>query len=206
MSKKTGRKCNAKNFASYLGYEPMNRMNNEHKLLIEKCRKNDRLAQMRIYDLYCDAMFQTAYNFVKDDASAQDVMQEAFIKAFKRIESYTGEASFGAWLKRIVINQSLDQIKRRSLDTVPMKEQVIQMAQEEPNWEVDTGISMQAIYRCIEKLPAKCRNVVKLVLLEGYDHQEVSEILDISEVASRSQLHRGKSMLKELLTTGNHEN
>lgn len=181
-------------------------MNSEHKLLIEKCRQNDRLAQMKIYDLYCKAMFHTAFNFVRDDYLAQDVMQEAFIKAFKSIESYTGEASFGAWLKRIVINQSLDQIKKRNLETIPLKEQVIRIAEEEADWEVDARISVKAIYRCIEKLPAKCRNVLKLYLLEGYDHQEVSEILKISEVASRSQLHRGKTMLKELLTTGNHEN
>ena len=184
----------------------MKRMNSEHKLLIEKCRQNDRLAQMKIYDLYCKAMFHTAFNFVRDDHLAQDVMQEAFIKAFKRIESYTGEASFGAWLKRIVINQSLDQVKKRNLETIPLKEQVIHIAEEETDWEVDAGISIRAIYRCIDKLPAKCGNVVKLYLLEGYDHQEVSEILKISEVASRSQLHRGKMMLKELLTTGNHEN
>ena len=170
--------------------------------LIEKCKNNDSLAQMQLYDLYCKAMFNTAYNFIKDDDIAQDVMQEAFIKAFKKIGTYTGQASFGSWLKRIVINQSLDWLKKQKLDTVELKEEVAFLPNDEP-LEVDTNISMAVIYKCIEALPHKCKNVVKLYLLEGYDHQEVAQILEISEVASRSQLSRGKSKLKELLI---HEN
>jgi RNA polymerase sigma-70 factor (ECF subfamily) len=172
--------------------------------LIEKCKKNDNRAQMQLYDLYCKAMFNTAFNFIKDDDIAQDVMQEAFIKAFKKIETYTGEASFGSWLKRIVINQSLDWLKKQKLDTVELKEEITFLPNDEP-LEVDDEISMAVIYKCIEALPQKCKNVVKLYLLEGYDHQEVAQILEISEVASRSQLSRGKSKLKELLIHENYE-
>ncbi|MGB5323778.1 RNA polymerase sigma factor [Lutimonas sp.] len=172
--------------------------------LIEKCKKNDNRAQMQLYDLYCKAMFNTAFNFIKDDDIAQDVMQEAFIKAFKKIGTYTGEASFGSWLKRIVINQSLDWLKKQKLDTVELKEEIAFLPNDEP-LEVDPEISMAVIYKCIEALPQKCKNVVKLYLLEGYDHQEVAQILEISEVASRSQLSRGKSKLKELLIHENYE-
>ncbi|MGI9533133.1 RNA polymerase sigma factor [Lutimonas sp.] len=172
--------------------------------LIEKCMQNDSRAQMQLYDLYCKAMFNTAYNFIKDDAIAQDVMQEAFIKAFKKIGTYTGEATFGAWLKRIVINQSLDWLKKKKLATVELNEEVVHMPSEE-NLEVDSDTSLAVIYKCIEELPQKCKNVVKLYLIEGYDHQEVAQILEISEVASRSQLSRGKSKLKELLIHANYE-
>lgn len=172
--------------------------------LIDECKNNDSRAQMQLYDLYCKAMFNTAYNFVKDDDIAQDVMQEAFIKAFKKIDTYTGEATFGAWLKRIVINQSLDWIKKQKLETVELNEEITHLPDEGP-WEVEQGISLSVIYNCIETLPSKCRSVVKLYLLEGYDHQEVAQILDISEVASRSQLSRGKSKLKELLIQENYE-
>jgi RNA polymerase sigma-70 factor (ECF subfamily) len=172
--------------------------------LIEKCKNNDSLAQMQLYDLYCKAMFTTAYNFIKDDNIAQDVMQEAFIKAFRKIETYTGEATFGAWLKRIVINQSLDWLKKKKLTTVELNEEVAYLPNDDP-WEVDKDISLAVIYKCIESLPQKCKNVVKLYLLEGYDHQEVAQILEISEVASRSQLSRGKSKLKELLIHENYE-
>jgi RNA polymerase sigma-70 factor (ECF subfamily) len=159
---------------------------------------------MELYDAYCRAMFNTAFNFVKDDALAQDLTHEAFLKAFKRIDLYTGEATFGAWLKRIVINQCLDWLKKKRIETVEWKEGAYDGA-EEDSWEVEEGIGMTDILKCIEGLPQKCRNVVKLYLLEGYDHQEVAQILEISEVASRSQLSRGKSRLKELLTARNHE-
>ena len=178
--------------------------NNFQMHLIEKCKNNDSLAQMQLYDLYCKAMFNTAYNFIKDDDIAQDVMQEAFIKAFRKIETYTGEATFGAWLKRIVINQSLDWLKKKKLATVELNEDVSYLPNDDA-WEVDNEISLAVIYKCIESLPQKCKNVVKLYLLEGYDHQEVAQILEISEVASRSQLSRGKSKLKELLIHENYE-
>jgi len=182
----------------------MNRNNNVQSILIEKCKKNDGRAQMKLYDLYCNAMFNTAYNFTKNDMAAQDMMQEAFIKAFAKINTYNGEASFGSWLKRIVINQCLDLTKKKNLETVEINEEVISI-EDNDDWSVDKETSMKAIYSCIELLPQKCKNVVKLYLLEGYDHQEVAQILEISEVSSRSQLSRGKNRLRELLTQNNYE-
>lgn len=180
-------------------------MNNLYHLqLVEKCRKNDQRAQMELYDAYSQAMFTTAFNFVKDDALAQDLMQEAFIKAFKKIDSYSGEATFGAWLKRIVINQSLDWLKRKKVQTVEWDEQAFDVG-EEDTWEVEDNFNVKSVLQCIEELPQKCKNVVKLYLLEGYDHQEVAQILEISEVASRSQLSRGKNKIKELLIARNYE-
>jgi len=175
-----------------------------HSHLIDKCKDNDPKAQMQLYDLYCNAMYNTACNMIKDDVIAQDVMQEAFIKAFKKVETYNGSASFGAWLKKIVINHSLDWLKKQKLKTVELDEQVISIIDDD-NWEIENETSLQDIYKCIEQLPHKCKNVVKLYLLEGYDHQEVAQILKISEVASRSQLSRGKMRLKKLLIPINYE-
>ena len=172
--------------------------------LIDKCKNNDSKAQMQLYDMYCNAMYNTACNMIKDDTIAQDVMQEAFIKAFKKIDTYNGKATFGSWLKRIVINQSLDWIKKQKLDTIELNEQYVTLTEDE-SWDVNSGISIKTIYNCIEQLPNRCKNMVKLYLLEGYDHQEVAQILQISEVASRSQLSRGKNRLKELLKQTNHE-
>ena len=141
---------------------------------------------------------------MKDDMLAEDMMQEAFIKAFKKIDTYTGEATFGTWLKRIVINQCLDSFKKKKLETVEIDKKIIPLI-DNNDWDVEQEISLQTIYNCIEQLPQKCKNVVKLYLLEGYDHQEVAQILQISEVASRSQLSRGKNRLKELLKHNNYE-
>ena len=172
--------------------------------LLQECKKGSTTAQFEIYKLYYKAMFNTAMRILQNSFDAEDVMQEAFIKAFKKIETFTGEATFGAWLKRIVINQSLDWLKKQRIATVELNEEVAYLPNEE-SLEVDNEISMAVIYNCIEGLPQKCRNVVKLYLLEGYDHQEVAQILEISEVASRSQLSRVKSKLKELLIHANYE-
>ncbi len=171
--------------------------------LIAECKQNNQKAQLQVYDMYCKAMYNTAFNFVKDEAVAEDMAQEGFIKAFQRIDSFNAEVSFGAWLKRIVINQCLDWLKKRKLNVVSIDNQHIQVANEE-DWKVDDSITMQCIDDSINKLPEKYKTVVKLFLLEGYDHQEISQILDISEVASRSQLFRGKNKLKELLKQYNY--
>jgi len=171
--------------------------------LIAECKKNNKKAQLQLYDMYCKAMYNTAYNFVKDPAVAEDMLQEAFIKAFQNIDSFSGEVSFGAWLKRIVINKCLDWLKKRKLTIVSMSDQKVHVADED-NWEVDDNTTMENIINAIRQLPEKYKVVVKLFLLEGYDHQEISEILNITEVSSRSQLHRGKNKLKELLKQYNY--
>ena len=87
-----------------------------HKELVEACKENNAKAQMQLYDLYCKAMCIIANRYVKDDFVAEDIMQDSFIKAFQNIHSFKGEVSFGAWLKRIVINNSLDWLKKQKLE------------------------------------------------------------------------------------------
>ena len=159
---------------------------------------------MQLYDLYCKAMYNTACKYVRDEVVVQDIMQESFIKAFKKIDTYNGSASIGSWLKRIVINNCLDWIKKQKIDTVELNDEVISIV-DDGNWEIESSSSLQEIYKCIEQLPSKCKNVVKLYLIEGYDHQEVAQILQITEGSSRSQLSRGKMRLKELLIPTNYE-
>ena len=171
--------------------------------LIADCKNNNRKAQLQLYDLYCNAMYTTAFNFVKNSAIAEDMTQEAFIKAFKNINSFSGEVTFGAWLKRIVINRCLDWLKKRKLKIVSIDEHNRQISDED-DWEVEDGITIDQIKDAINQLPDKYKIVVTLFLLEGYDHQEISEILNITEVASRSHLHRGKNKLKEQLKQYNY--
>ena len=171
--------------------------------LIAECKQNNRRAQLQLYDMHCKAMYHTAYNFVKDEMIAEDMAQEGFIKAFQKIDDFNGKVTFGAWLKRIVINHCIDWLKKRKLQVVSIDNNNIQVANED-DWEVDDCITMKCIDDSINKLPDKYKVVLKLFLLEGYDHQEISEILNISEVASRSQLFRGKNKLKELLKQYNY--
>lgn len=169
-----------------------------HQPIIDQCKNNNAKAQMQLYNLYCKAMFLVAFRYVNDSFIAEDVMQDAFIKAFKNIKSFKNEVAFGAWLKKIVINQSIDQLKKNKLELVSINEEVIANTESE-DWKVDNDISIDLIIEEINTLKEKYRLVLTMYLLEGYDHQEISEILNITTNTSRTHLLRGKKILKEQL-------
>ena len=180
-------------------------MNNKLQLhLIEKCIKNDSQTQMQLYDLYCKAMFNTACNYIKDDIIAQDIMQEAFIKAFKKIKTYSGEATFGAWLKRIVINKSLTQIKKNSRFE-EVKFDVLENTIEDDgsiagNETIDYSIiKAREILKTIDQLKDNYRIALTLSLIEGYDNEEISKIMKISNENCRTTISRAKNKLRRLL-------
>lgn len=168
-------------------------------LIIEKCRGNDRRAQLELYNRYSEGMFIVALRFLKDPFEAEDAMQEAFIKTFQKLHQYNGEVTFGAWLKRIVINKCIDKLKSKKMELVALNEHIIGTVEEDENWQVEDGISLQDIKQCIETLPERYKYPLILYLTEGYDHEEISEILSITQVASRTLIHRGKKKLQEEL-------
>ena len=148
-------------------------------------------------------MLIVAKRFLKDTMEAEDAVQEAFIKAFLRLEQYKAEVSFGAWLKRIVINKCIDVLKSKHQRSIELEEHHLNVvdADYENEWLIDDGITIDEVKAVIEQLPEKYKYVVMLYLIEGYDHQEISEILNISQVASRTQLSRGKQKLQLALKT-----
>jgi RNA polymerase sigma factor (sigma-70 family) len=170
-----------------------------HTEVIELCKKNNRKAQLKLYNQYCDGMYNVAYRFMKNSQDAEDVMQEAFIKAFRKIDSFKGEVTFGAWLKKIVVHQSIDTLKSKKLDFLDVDENYLKIVVDDDNWEVSDGISAEEVKLAISQLPQKYELVLSLFLIEGYDHQEISQILNITQVNSRTQLLRGKQKLKESL-------
>lgn len=135
---------------------------------------------MELYTQYCDAMYSVALRYVKNEDDAEDVVQEAFIKAFRKLDQYRAEVAFGAWLKRIVINKSIDFLKTREDDLVAMNESYLRISSEDEDWSLDEGIAAQEVKRVIEQLPVKYGNVLKLFLIEGYDHAEIAEIMDVT--------------------------
>ena len=169
--------------------------------IIEKCKQNNRKAQLQLYNQYCQGMYIVANRFLKNADDAEDVVQEAFIKAFTKLHQYKAEVTFGAWLKRIVVNKSIDFLKSKKQQLVALNEVHLKVVDtyEDDKWLVDDAMTLNDVKKAMEALPEKYKYVVMLYLIEGYDHQEISEILNISEVASRTQLSRGKSKLQELL-------
>lgn len=170
-----------------------------HDELIARCKAGDQDAHFRLYKLYSKAMYNVGLRITRSEDEAEDVLQEAFINAFRNIDSYRGDATFGAWLKRIVVNKAINAVNRKKHDPIPDDDRW-DVAEEEPEVEYGEGLTVDRVKRCIEELPDGYRTVLSLYLLEGYDHQEIAEIMGITESTSKSQLNRAKSRLRELLT------
>ncbi len=169
---------------------------NIHQDIIDNCLKGDKKAQFQLYKLYYKTMYNISLRIVRDNMEAEDVMQESFLKAFDKIDTYKGEVSFGAWLKRIVVNRSLDVLKKRKM----VFEEINEKIHDEVDYKMDVeGIKPETIKKAIQDLPDGYRVVLSLYLIEGYDHEEISQILNISNSASRTQYMRAKNKLKELL-------
>lgn len=179
-----------------------------HQDLIERCIKKDRLAQKELYRLYYKAMYNTCYRMLNDKVEAEDVMQESFLAVFTKISTYRGEMSFGSWLKRIVINKSIDILRARKIRFEELNEKSVIMATPDDH---DAGIEgehaamVEKIREAVKKLPDGFRVVLTLSLFEGFDHEEIAWILQISESTSRSQLARAKKKLIEYLKSSRNE-
>lgn len=166
--------------------------------LVHRCKNNDRRAQLKLYEQYCDGMFWVAMRFVKNTDDAEDVLQEAFIKAFEKLDQFSTEVTFGAWLKRIVVNQSIDFIKSKKQDVLVLDENYMQIETDE-DWSVDDDISIDEVKQAMEQLPEKYKYVVLMYLVEGFDHAEISQVLSLTETTCRTRLLRGKALLKDFL-------
>lgn len=178
-----------------LRMKPTNQL---HQNIINQCKQNNSKAQMQLYQLYCKAMFSVALRMVNDTFLAEEVMQKAFIKAFKKIDSYKNEVAFGAWLKRIIINQSMDELKKKNVQIIPIFKDLMAIS-EEDDWKIENEITIDDVKKEMQQLKEKYRIILTLYLIEGYDHQEIAEILNITENTSRTQLLRGKNALKKAL-------
>ncbi|WP_396638405.1 RNA polymerase sigma factor [Maribacter sp. R77961] len=168
--------------------------------VVEKCKANDRNAQLKLYRQYCDGMYVVAMRFVNNANDAEDILQESFVKAFQKLHQFKGEVTFGAWLKKIVVNKCIDFLKSKKQHLVSLDETYMNPVVEE-DWTVDDGISIQLVKEAIDKLSEKYKYVVLMYLVEGFDHKEIAQVLDITETTCRTRLLRGKGQLKELLKT-----
>jgi RNA polymerase sigma factor (sigma-70 family) len=168
-----------------------------HAPLIEECRKGNRNAQFRLYDQYSKAMYNLAYRILNNREDAEDIVQEAFVECFRNLSSFRFESTFGAWLKKILVNKCINQIKKKKVDLTLTENLPAVIYEEEEDVTYDTG----RIFKGIEMLPDGYRVILTLYLLEGYDHSEISQILEISESTSKSQYSRAKEKLRNILST-----
>ncbi|QEC54174.1 sigma-70 family RNA polymerase sigma factor [Anseongella ginsenosidimutans] len=149
-------------------------------------------------------MYNVCLRIVDHSGEAEDILQESFIDAFDRLKEFRMEASVGSWLKRIVINNSVNWLRRRRINWVDIDGEELEIEEQEQDWD-EIDMQVQAIREGIRKLSDGYRVVLSLYLLEGYDHEEIGSILHINEASSRSQYLRAKRKLLEILKCRQYE-
>jgi len=163
--------------------------------LVERAKQGDQQAMYRLYKTHVQAMYNTCIRIVVNQFDAEDIIQESFVSAFGNLGSFRGDSTFGVWLKRIVINKSLNALKKKKYSFDELDN--LQIAYEETDDEAFPDISSETIHQAIKTLPEKARVVLNLYLLEGYLHKEIAEMLGISESTSKSQYQRARKLLQE---------
>ena len=164
--------------------------------LVERSKNGSREAQYQLYKLYSRAMFNICLRMMNTREEAEDMLQESFSEAFHRLGSFRHESTFGAWLKRIVINKCINALKLKKAK-LEFFEDMAKFGEIADTKEESSGLSVEKIRNAMEQLPKGSRLIFSLYLLEGYDHQEISQILEISESNSKTQYMRAKQRLKE---------
>ncbi|MBE9468612.1 MAG: RNA polymerase sigma factor [Bacteroidetes bacterium] len=178
---------------------------NIHHDIIDRCKKKEQKAQFELYKLYYKAMYNTCFRIVQNTAEAEDIMQESFLSAFSKIKSYKGKVSFGAWLKRIVVNKAIDAVRKKKEFIEQIDEKSLSIENQNFDIYIDelNKEKVKKIQKAVNQLPDGYRIVLTLFLFEGYDHEEISKILNISNSTSRSQYARAKTKLKKILAENN---
>jgi len=165
-----------------------------NKRVIEKCLEGDIKAQYQLYQQYSKAMYNIACRFLNNKMDAEDILQESFVTAFRRLEELQNRDAFGSWLKRIVINNciSLQRKQRVHFEEIDDQKQEAELEQDETLPALDPAL----VHQAIKDLPPKGRTVLVLRALEGYSHKEIAEALEITVSTSKTQYSRALGLLK----------
>lgn len=168
--------------------------------LLALCQKGNQLAQLEVYNRYNKAMYNVALRIVKNTAEAEDVMQESFISAFQKLDSFKGESAFGAWLKRIVINNSIGQYRKSQrytdLPEFGLPEESVEDGLHEEEYN---SLRSSQVMECMNDLHDSYRSILSLHFIEGYDYEEICEIMEISYANCRTMISRAKDSLRKKL-------
>ncbi|MEX2349600.1 MAG: RNA polymerase sigma factor [Flavobacteriaceae bacterium] len=169
-------------------------------ILLSQCMKGNQLAQMEVYNRYYLAMYNTALRIVKQQDEAEDIMQEAFLTAFTKLHTFKGDANFGAWLKRIVINQSISKYRKQEfhedIDNEAVANKINDDEDDTPE-ESYTSLKAKEVMVVINTLKPNYQMMLTLHFIEGYDYEEICEIMNMSYANCRTMLSRAKESLRK---------
>ena len=172
----------------------------KHYDLVVECKRGSKKACFELYRLYSKAMLNVAFRIVGSIDEAEDVLQDAFLDAFNRVRDFRQETTFGLWLKQIVVHRAINLLRKRKLEMVELGEdQLDNIPDEEIGDDEEIQYKVVQVKEAMKELPDGYRVVLSLYLLEGYDHEEIGQVLKISENTSRTQFLRAKRKLNEIL-------
>lgn len=168
---------------------------------MQRCLNEDTDAQRILYDRYVDAVYHTALRMCGRTDEAEDITQDTFIRVFRQLDTFKGESSLGAWIKRIGVNTTLNYLRKKrpqvTFDQIPE----LSAPPVQHDGEAEQAYNVRRIHQAIQTLPEGGRVILNLYLLEGYQHKEIAQILGISESTSKSQYHRARKLLQQKLKT-----
>jgi RNA polymerase sigma factor (sigma-70 family) len=174
-----------------------------HDELVERCKQGDSRSFAELYRKYSKAMYNTSLRIVNNTGDAEDVVQEAFTDAFRSLEDFHYKSTFGAWLKRIVINKSINCLRKRKMDMIDIeKTNIGHLPEEDTTDEQEIQMKVEDIKKAVGLLPNGYRTVLTLYLFEGYDQEEIAEILQVSHATVRTQYMRAKQKLVQHIKQG----
>ncbi len=172
-------------------------MQDEYEL-VEGCRRQDRIVQRQLYERFAGKLFVVCKRYIRDPDEAEDVLQDAFVKIFRHIDSFRFECPLEAWLKRVVINTALKHIRKQKPWEQTSDIQDLAPVLPQADESLPT-LNYQYLLKLIQELPPGCRTVFNLYAIEGYNHVEIADLLDIAEGTSKSQYARARSLLLQKL-------
>jgi RNA polymerase sigma factor (sigma-70 family) len=172
-------------------------MNDDAKL-IEACRQNLEKGFELIYSKYVGRLKGVAYRYVSDEMKAEDILHDAFVKVYTKLNMYKQSGSLEAWLRRIVVNTAIDFYKKEKRTQSQLDDFNYSEWEDEEN-TLDDDYTLEELNYAIEKLPAGYKLVFNLYAIDNFSHKEIAETLSISEGTSKSQLHKAREFLKREL-------
>ena len=167
--------------------------------LVERCIEGDRNAQYNLYRMYSKGMYNICLRMLNNSMEAEDVLQESFMDVYRKLHTYKYESTPGAWIKRIVVNNCINKLRKKKLYIEEIEEG--RYVADSPIEKDDYHYEVKKIKKALSVLPDGYRVVFSLYAMEGYDHQEIGQIMNISESTSKSQYSRAKKKIRELMSS-----
>jgi RNA polymerase sigma factor (sigma-70 family) len=166
--------------------------------LVKGLKQNEPKAQRYLYDKYAARMLAICTRYLPDRMEAEDVMIEGFMKVFEKIDQYKSEGSFEGWVRRLMTNEALMQLRSKRQLWVSIEADETLQIPADTTW-ADQNLETEDLMTIIQQLPMGYRTVFNLYAIEGYGHAEIAELLNISESTSKSQLHRARTVLQQTI-------